>query len=118
MFFFGLLESDGFVQGRVNYTDGTRVLASLGVDLTDNGLLEVLMEKINAIMALDHPNVAKKAHVWKHRRLEEHHMDIWFLFLPKDVASVLITIYESLTDAPCSKALLAKPMPLGMKDQQ
>lgn len=118
MFFFGLLMSDGYVRGRINYTDGTRMLVSLVVAITDKGILEVLMDKINAFMASEYPDVTKKAHISMRRRREQHHMDIWYLFIPKDIASVLMGIYESLTDALCCKVIFAKRLLLGMADQQ
>jgi len=45
-------------------------------------------------------------------------MDIWLSVVPKDIAGVLISIYESLTDSVCSKVLLAKRLLLVMADQQ
>jgi hypothetical protein len=110
--------SDGCVQGSINYNDGTRKLGSFVVALTDKALLEVLMERINAIMTLEYPDVTKRAHMFMRRRLEEHHMDLWLLIVPKDIATVLMTIYESLTDSVCSKVLLAKRLLLVMADQQ
>lgn len=118
MFFFGLLMADGYCQQRINYKNGTRMLDSLNVVLTDKGLLEVLMERINAIMTLEYPDVPKKAHMYMHRRREEHNMDAWSLIVPNDIASVLMSIYESLTDSVCSKVLLAKRLLLVMADQQ
>ena len=76
MFFFGLLMSDGFVNGRIKYTDGTRMLVSLAVAMTDKGILEVLMDRINAFMTLEYPDVPKKARMYMRRRQEEHHMDV------------------------------------------
>ncbi|CAO3683060.1 unnamed protein product [Umbelopsis ramanniana] len=110
--------SDGCVQGKINYKDGTRALVSLVVALTDKGLLEFLMDRINAIMTLEYPDVTKKARMHMRRRLEEHHMDIWLLVVPKDIAVVLMSIYESLAGSVCSKVLLAKRLLLVMADQQ
>jgi hypothetical protein len=52
------------------------------------------------------------------RRQEEHHTDMWRLAIPKDVAGVLMSVYESLTDSVCCKVLLAKRLLLLMADQQ
>jgi hypothetical protein len=84
------------------------MLVSFVAALTDKAILEVLMERINAIMTSEYPDVTKKARMHMPRRLEEHHMDMWRLAVPKDVAGVLMSIYESLTDSVYCKVLLAK----------
>jgi hypothetical protein len=118
MFFFGLLMADGYVKSRINYGDGTRTLVSLVIAITDKGLLEVLMERINAILTLEYPDAKGKVCIYMQRRRKEHHKDIWRLVVPKNIASVLMTIYESLTDSVCSKVLLAKRLLLVMAHQQ
>ncbi|KAG2173957.1 hypothetical protein INT44_000070 [Umbelopsis vinacea] len=108
MFFFGLLMSEGCVYSRLRYRDGSRVLQTLGICLTDKLLLEKLMEKINKLMDSQYLDVKKMAYMRVDNKRKEHYMDLWYLIVPKEVTTILLTIYESLTDDICEKARYAK----------
>lgn len=59
---------------------------------TVQGILQVLMGGIKTFMALAYPDVPEKTRMYMNRRQEEQRMDIWPMVVPKNMASILMSV--------------------------